>query len=393
MEEIIRVLQINSGSRDFGGVSAFLYNMYSNIEKTRVQFDFLSPFRSTYELYKDEIISSGGRVLEFGINGNSIMQKIRLYCSVLSFLKQHKYDIVHINSGNFFFNLIVSEAAKKASVPVRIVHSHNAGNISRSIIKRKLMNLLKNRLAKNANVMFACSKIAAEYMFPVTAIKHQRVSIIPNGINADDYAYDDSVRQEVRNELGIGDRFAVGNVGRFMPQKNHMFIVEVFSELMKKIPNSVLLLVGQGNLEQQIHQNVLDKGIESNVFFLGQRSDANRIYQAMDVFFLPSLYEGFGIVNIEAQCSGLMCVVSEAIPKEANVTGDMERLSLDATVSQWVDSLVSAANLVRTDKSELIKKAGYDVKTVANDLQKRYEYYMCKVLNSTDGESHMKKTF
>ena len=227
-KEPIRVLQINSGSRSFGGVSSFLYNVYTNIDREKLQFDFLSPEVTTYGIHREEIEKSGGRIYELGIKGNILTRKTGLYKRLRQFLAKHRYSIVHINSGNFFFNLFAVMAVRKAGVPCRIVHSHNAGDTNRSRIKKAAFEALKPQLEKNATLLLACSRKAASYMFTDQTVREGRVQIVKNGINAERFRFDPEIRKTVRQELGLQDKFVVGHVGRFYKQKNHVFLIRIF---------------------------------------------------------------------------------------------------------------------------------------------------------------------
>lgn len=371
MKKPLRVLQINSGSNNFGGVSSFLYNIYIHMDKSQIQFDFLSPEKTTYGIHRSEIEQMGGKIFELGITGNILTRKIKLYLKLKEFLKKNNYRIVHINSGNFFFNVFVSYAIKSAGVPVRIIHSHNAGDTSKSKLKKMAFNLLKPVLNRNATDLFACSMLAANYMFTEETVKSGKVKIIPNGIDTSKFAYNESVRNQVRSELGLNDKFIVGNVARFMPQKNHTFLIEVFEKVAEKNDKAVLLLIGQGELMNNIKALVAKKGLSEKVIFLGQRNDVDKLYQAMDAFVLTSFHEGFGIVTIEAQSSGLPCIVSDNIPEEANVTKTMLRLPLSCSSKKWADAILKSECKVRKNNSGIVSDAGYDVKSVS-DMMKRF---------------------
>lgn len=370
MSKPFRVLQINSGSVNFGGVSSFLYNIYTHIDREKVQFDFLSPDKTTYEIHQSEITKMGGRIYEFGIKGNILSRKLKLYSKLKNFLMENNYRIVHINSGNFFFNLFVSAAVKKAGVPVRIIHSHNAGDTC-GTLKRITFRILKPVMEKNATDFFACSKLAAEYMFTEKTVKSGKVTVIPNGIDTSKFSYNETIRTEMRRKLRLEDKFVVGNVARFMPQKNHRFLIKVFEKVVKIQKNAVLLLIGQGELMGEIKALVHAKGLDKNVIFLGQRNDVEKLYQAMDVFVLTSFHEGFGIVTIEAQTSGLHCVVSDNIPEEANVNKKMVRLPLTASSRKWAEEILNITEK-RKDNSHIIENGGYGVQKVADMMKDIY---------------------
>ena len=367
----IRVLQCNSGSKNFGGVSSFLYNIYTKLDHDVVQFDFLSPDQTTYEMHRDEIEIMGGRIYEFGIKGNVIKKKMLLYRKLRAFLKKEEYQIVHINSGNFFFTLFASSAAWSAGVPVRIIHSHNAGGTD-GRLKRALFLLLKPLNEHNATHYMSCSQLAAEYMFTRKTVSSGKVIVVPNGINTKKYSYDRNIRHEMRKELGIDDKLVVGNVARFMKQKNHRFLIDIFAEVAKKQKNAVLLLVGQGELMDEIKMYVRQKGLAQKVLFLGQRNDTEKLYQAMDVFVLPSFHEGFPVTGVEVQCSGLPFVLSDTITREIKLIDSTSFMSIKNPPSEWADTILKMSQVKREDYSAEIEQKGYSENAAAEMLTKLY---------------------
>ena len=269
----VRILQVNSGGKLFGGVSAFLYNVYTHIDRRDIQFDFLTPGLTTYGLHREEIEAAGGRIFELRIDeeGNALAKKAKLYVELKRFLREHPYRIIHINSGNFFFNLVVLRAAREAGIPVRIVHSHNAGDASSSRLKHSAMRSLKPALEGNATHLAACSKKAAAYMFRPRTVESGRVHLIRNGIIPARFAFDEGVRAEMRAELGLGGAFVVGHAGRFLAQKNHRFLLDIFAALLEMEPDAVLLLLGDGPLLPEIKKRAAALGIAGNIRFLGQQ--------------------------------------------------------------------------------------------------------------------------
>ena len=371
MSKPIRVLQINSGSGNFGGVSSFLYNTYTHIDRSKVQFDFLSPDKTTYGIHSKEIRQMGGEIFEFKIKGNIITRKIKLYSKLKRFVKENDYKIVHINSGNIFFNFFTSAAIKKAGVPVRIVHSHNAGDTS-GMLKRMMFGIMRPLIEKNATDLFSCSMLAADYMFTKKTVDSGKVKVIPNGIDTEKFAYNEAVRTQMRRDLGLEDKFVVGNIARFMPQKNHRFLIEIFEQITKQQDNAILLLVGQGELEDEIKALVHSKKLDDKVVFLGQRSDVEKIYQAMDVFVLPSIHEGFPVTGVEVQCSGLPFVLSDSITKEIRLTENTYFVSLKRNPQQWAEVILNTSSLTRKDMSKEIADKGYSEKNTAEILKNRY---------------------
>ena len=361
-KEPIRVLQINSGSRSFGGVSSF-----------QVQFDFLSPNVTTYGIHREEIEEMGGRIYELGIKGNILTRKTGLYKRLYEFLTQHAYSIVHINSGNFFFNLFAVMAVRKAGVPCRIVHSHNAGDTSRSRIKKAVFEALKPQLERNATTLLACSRKAAGYMFTDRTVREGKVQIVKNGINTERFRFDPKIRDRVRQELGLADKFVVGHVGRFYKQKNHAFLIRIFEKVHEMEPESVLLLFGKGDLEAEIRGLAEQMGLSSCVRFMGEVQDIERMYQAMDVFVMPSFHEGLPVSCVEIQASGVPCVLSDTITEEIRIEDSMQFLSLSQSPEEWAEAVLSKKGCRDLDGCENVIRSGYAIRDVAEGLLKMYK--------------------
>lgn len=371
-DQAIRVLQINAGSKNFGGVSAFILNIYRNVDREKVQFDFLTPNITTYESHRQEIECMGGKIHQFGIETDSQFGKLRFMSTLAVFLRKHQYEIIHINSGALLFNLCTAFTCRHFSKSRIFVHSHNSRK--RKPWKDKMAVFLKKIIVGQADLLLSCSKPAAAYMYPDRYL--DRVLYIKNGICSEKFDYSFKKRTEIRTKLKIKDEtFVIGNVGRFVTQKNHFFMLDVFEAVMKKNPDAMLLLIGQGELENDIRKKVFEKGLQKKVLFAGEQKSVSDYYQAMDVFFLPSLYEGFGIVNIEAQTAGLWCVTSDTVPEEADVVGRMTRISLDLPVSEWAEQLLTTRIENRRGYAEQIKKAGFDIRNSAYELSKIYFSY------------------
>lgn len=305
-----------------GGVESVIMNYYRHIDRNEIQFDFICDADST-DIPYEEIEKLGGRVIIC-----PPYQKLPEYIKFLTELfRKEKYQIVHSNINTL--SVFPLYAAKKAGVPVRIAHSHNTSNpkeIKRNIIK----NLLRPFSKVYATDYFACSELAGRYQFGRGAQKSGLVKIIPNAIDIEKFKFDETARKELRREFGFDEKdFVLGHVGRFVPQKNHKFLIKVFSEVKKSRPEAKLLLVGQGPLEEKIKEQVEELKLKNDVVFAGQRSDVNKLYSAMDVFVLPSLYEGFGMVAIEAQCANLPTVVSSRVSDEVFIERRTRKCNLD----------------------------------------------------------------
>lgn len=359
MMEQVRVLHVVT-YMGRGGLETMLMNYFRNIDRSKVQFDFLV-HRDFEADYDKEILSLGGRIYHLPqLNPFS-----RKYHKALdSFFAEHPYQIVHSHLD--CMSAYPLSHAKKAGVPVRIAHAHNKSQDKN--IKYPLKILSKSLIPKYATNLFACGEEAGQWMFD-----GKKFQILYNAIDSSRYIYSEQIRREVREELKLGNKLVIGHVGRFSPQKNHGFIIRLFYELQKRKPDSILILTGDGKNRPQIEKMVQELDLGRKVIFTGIRSDVNRLMQAMDVFLFPSLYEGLGIVAIEAQAAGLPCVVSKKVPEDAKITKLVSSLSLQAPLSEWIDTILNAGHTERRDQTEQVKRAGYDIVENAKRLQ---DFYM-----------------
>lgn len=343
-----------------GGLETLLMNSFRHIDREKIQFDFLvhRDFRADYD---DEIEALGGRIFRLP-RLNPFSPAYRN--AVNLFFTQHpEYRIVHCHLD--CMSAIPLAAAKKARIPVRIAHSHNSNQDKN--LKYLLKRYYMHKIPAVATHFFACSQAAGEWMFP-----GQNVTVVNNGIETGKFAYSPAIRAQVRQELGIRSELVLGHVGRFMPQKNHHFLIDIFAEVHKRDPKAKLLLMGEGPLEQQVQEKVHSLGLDHDVRFLGVRADVNRILQAMDVFVLPSLYEGLGMVAVEAQTSGMFCVLSSAVPSVCKMTGNVTFVPLEDPPAVWAEQIIAGASRKRVDQRTAITAAGYDIQTTADYLQSFY---------------------
>ena len=266
--------------------------------------------------------------------------------------------------------------AKRYGIKKRIIHAHNSGNET-SMIRGILHYVNKIRLGRYATDFWSCSMAAAVYFFIKKQIHSQKYRLINNAISTYNYKYDILIRNEVRKNLGLEDKYVIGHVGRFQFQKNHEFLIDIFYEYLKLDSRAVLMLVGQGEEEDAIRQKVINLGIEKSVLFMGVRTDVNRLLQAMDVFLLPSRFEGLPLVLIEAQTSGLRCLTTKnKVPYEVNVTGNVEFEELKENSIEWAHHIECMEKQPYDRKSclDLITDAGYDILKEAEKM----ESYMCE---------------
>ena len=301
-------------------------------------------------------------------------QDLLRYCRAVErfFAEHHNYRAIHLNSGPKNFPILRS--AKRYGIPVRIAHAHNTGFQTSSSAERLLGTCLKVPLRHVANVYLACSDRAGEWMFGSRQMKAGHVTVLPNGIPLKEFAFNQEVRQRVRAEWQVGEStLVVGHVGRFTAQKNHDLLLDIFADLHRERPNSILVLAGIGELQDASRQKVKALGLEGAVCFLGFRSDVARLLQGMDVFVMPSLYEGFPVTGVEAQATGLPCVFSDTITREAKILEAVEYLPLDAPLGKWANAILRLAGSTQRDTCyEVLARKGYDVKTMAERLMSIY---------------------
>lgn len=362
----IRIAQI-MGYMNGAGVEAVVTNYYKYIDKNKFQFDFICCEGSTNIPY-EEIESQGGKIIIVP----SYKKVFSYHKKLKKVLKEGKYKIVHSHINVLsFFSLF---AAKKAGVSVRIAHSHSSSNK-----KEKTRNIIK-KILKNFSKIYAtdymcCSEYAGRWLFGNKEYDQNKVYLLNNAIDLDRFKYDEKIREYKRKELGIeGKKLVIGNIGRFVEQKNHRFLIDIFNELHKLEKESILVLAGQGPLEEEIKEKVNELNLNDCVKFLGQRSDANELYQAFDVFLLPSLYEGLPVVGVEAQASGLLCVFSDEMTKETKVLDTSTFMSLNQTSQQWAKSIIDLSkNKIRVDSLEEMTKKGFNIKQEINKLEEYYK--------------------
>ena len=366
-QEPIRIAHI-IGKWLGGGVESVVMNYYRYIDKSKIQFDFICDSDSTNIPY-EEIEKLGGKVILV-----PPYQHIFKYNRELSkIFKENNYKIVHSHINTL--SIFPLRIAKKCGIPVRIAHSHSTTN-KKEWKKNLIKQILRPFSKLYATDYFACSELAGRWLFGNKEFDKGNVYILNNAIDIEKFKYDENIRKEVRKELNITDNtLVIGHIGRFVPQKNHTLLIDIFNEVHKEIPNSILLLVGQGPLQEMIKEKVKKLGLNSSVIFLGQRKDANRLYQAMDVFVLPSLYEGLPVVGIEAQASGLVCVFSDSMTKETKVLDSSEFISLNDSLDVWKEHVLMENKLNRKNTIELMQNRGYDIEIEKEKLSEKYYKY------------------
>jgi glycosyltransferase involved in cell wall biosynthesis len=364
----IRVLNV-LGTIDLGGAESRVMELYRALERDKVQFDFLI-HNDVNGHYSKEIKTLGGKI--YSVPRFKVTNYFTYKKALETFFKEHN-DYAAVQGHMTSTASIYLPIAKKAGVPITIAHARSAGVDQgiRGIVTRIIRYPLKNR----ADFLFTCSKEAGVAVYGKKAVKDGKVITIPNAIDADRFSYNEKVRNEVRKELGISDKFVIGHVGRFGFMKNHAYLLDIFNEICKQRKDTVLVLIGEGGLMGDIKAKAESLGLKDKVYFLGNRSDIERYYQAFDYFVFPSTFEGFPGSVAEAQASGLSCLVSDKITREVALTELVTYKSIDETPKSWADEIFKNADKtkVRKDHSDIIKEKNFDVKRQAQMLEKFYK--------------------
>ena len=360
----IRVLQI-IGDVVGGGVEQVILNYYRHIDRNEVQFDFVL-HNGALKSYVDNIESLGGKVYKITpYKSNPVKTVLEMYK-----IMKGSYQIVHSNMNAL--SVFPLFAAYLAGVPVRILHNHSTDTKAEPL-RTFVKHLLRPFARLLANEYWACSKLAGEWMYGKQAVADGRVTIINNAIDLKQFAFDEVKRNKLRKELGLQDCFVIGHVGRFMKQKNHDFLVDIFAEVVKKQDNAKLLLIGDGPLREQIENKVKTLGLNEKVIFTGVRSDVADLYNAMDVFVLPSFYEGLPVVGVEVQANGLPFLCSSNVTKEILISDRIGLVELEKGAKAWAEKILAFSEKKRIVASNDISQSGFDIEVEAEKMEKRYK--------------------
>ena len=344
-----------------GGLETMIMNYYRYIDRSKIQFDFLvhRQFRADYD---DEIESLGGRIYRLP----QLIPWSYSYKKALNqFFADHpEYKIVHVHQD--CLSSVILRAAKKHGIPVRIAHSHTSNQDKN--LKYPIKLYYRRQIPTYATHLFACGQEAGAWMF-----RSAPFQILNNAIDAKKYRYNPVQAKQIREELGIpAGSFVVGHVGRFVPPKNHSFLIDIFYEIQKEKENALLMLVGGGDLRSEMESKVTSLGLSEKVIFTGVRSDIPELLQAMDVFVFPSLYEGLPVTMIEAQAAGLPCFISDKVPLECKITDLVTQIPLQAPTDKWAEQILAVRNPQRKDTYNEIVAAGFDIVQNVKWLQNFY---------------------
>ena len=363
----LRVLQVGM-TRNLGGIETYLIEQFRHLDKSTIDYDFVNITGEYSICYEDEILASGSKIFKVvSRHKNPLLH----YWQWFNILLQNKgvYDVIVLNTNSleYVFPLVLG---KIFGIPVRVIHSHNSGfENKQGLARRLLVGMNKKLLAWSANLRFACSQFAGQWMF-----KDNPYYVIYNAIDIHKYDADLIVREETRNALGLHTELTLLHVGRFSYQKNHSFLLDIFKEVHRIQPDSVLLLVGDTTEESEFLTEVKRKikayGLENVVRLLGRRDDVNKIMQAADVLVMPSFFEGLTVVGIEAQASDLPLLLSDTVTKELGLLPSTQFISLEAGPTAWAKAIVNSKRHNRQSRYEELKAAGYDIVNETERVEK-----------------------
>lgn len=358
----IKILYLVPNLRVANGVATYAMNYFRNIDKSKYQIDFLQKKDFDTPYYK-EIQEAGGHVYT-APNYKNVLSFIKF---LKEFFKDNKYDILHCHMINFAIPILYY--AKKNKLASRVLHSHVivSGETRR---KKFISDILLPISVKLSNNYVACTEKAGRFMFG-----NKNFRIIKNAIDIEKYAYKESIRFDLKKQMDLENKYVIGTVARMVPSKNPFFIIDVMDSIVKQSENNICLLwVGTGYMKEEVEDYVHKKNLSNNIIFIGDSNKTEELYQVMDVFFLPSKYEGLGIVYIEAQAAGLTTFASDNVPQDTKVSRLIHYISLNAGADLWAKEILTHVNDNRNNVvSSDIKNHGYDICDAVKELELFYD--------------------
>lgn len=349
------------GGMNTGGAETFLMKIYRSLDRNNYQMDFCVS-KPQKGFYDDEIIELGGRIIHTVPKSRNPLAS---FFSIYQIVKKNQYDYV-MRISQHSLSAMELLAAKLAGAKVRAFRSSNSMTMEGGI-SFKLHQIFKFLPNIVANVRIAPSRAAANFMFGGKKVQKGEVFLLKNGIPLETFSYDEQAAKSIRSELGIGNQLVLGHIGRFSAQKNHEYLVDVFTMVLKEDPTAILMMVGEGELEDSIRQKLVDLNIMDNVRFMGVRKDVPSLLSVMDVFVFPSLYEGLPNTVIEAQANGLPCVIADSITSEVSICSNVERLPL-AQIEKWKDAIFASKRNSDKENQMVLRENGYDIQDVATEF-------------------------
>lgn len=381
-EDTIRVLQVNIAGFGYGGMSTMIYKYGQQCAKENVIFDYVPQAPIKYMEYVQRIQEDGGKVYlpDFRPNDGILRRKWLFLKMIRKCLKEEHYKILHINVDRAYDGLACAVVGKWSKTPVVIIHCHNTGidGNQKSVIKNVLHRVCRFVLPLFSSYYWGCSQEAVKWMASKWAMQKYGAEIIRYGIETDQYLCNEKTRARLRVELGLQDHFVVGSIGRLSLQKNQFFLMDIFKEILACKEKAMLLLIGEGTLKQSLEEYAQRLGIEKKVVFVKNVQRVSDFLQVMDVFVFPSLFEGLGIVVLEAQAAGLPTFISDGVPDAAMVAPYCKKISLNKSAADWACEILksSAWDYDKRQGTDYVKNAGYDLQQAAQRVCGLYRDYL-----------------
>ncbi|GAA3641549.1 glycosyltransferase family 1 protein [Flavivirga jejuensis] len=371
---LIRVLQVFT-IMNRGGAESMIMNYYRKIDRDKIQFDFLV-HRKEKAAFDDEIKSLGGNIYKF--DPISPFAPKKYYSELRAFFNAHsEYDIIHSHLNTF--SCFPLKIAREFNITCRIAHAHiaidkvnfstfiNQKESLKEIFKKLVKFQLKKKVKKDATHYFSCGEKAGHWLFGDTAF-----TTMNNAIDTDKFRYDEVISKAYKKEFNLQNELVIGHIGRFVSQKNHSFLLQIFAALLKRQPNATLILIGDGPLKKSLEKEAESLKITNKVLFLGVRTDIPQLCQMMDIFVFPSFYEGLPVTLIEAQASSLKIFASDSITNEVHLTDNIQFLSINKTADEWANKITELDSIEKVDQTDKIIKANYDIVSNTEQIQEFY---------------------
>ena len=369
LEKPVKVLQIGM-TDNIGGMESYLMSQYRKLNRNIVSYDFLNITGESQIVFSDEIKDNGDEIFSVPSRHNApVLHYFEVFKLLYIKRREYKYVVLNTCSLYYVFPLL---AAALVGIPHRVIHSHNSGDEVHENRLRKYLKKMNNVILKfSATDYWACSKMAGRWMFGSHSFQ-----VIHNAIDTRKYIFNPDIRNRIRKQLQLEDKFVIGNVARFSPQKNHEFLIEIFNEIAKKKDNAILMLIGDSagfiNRLEMIKHKVKVYHLEEKVMFMGMRNDTNELYQAMDCHVLPSKFEGLSITALEAQASGMPCFGSTALSEETKIAKNFYTIALDKKPIEWATFIINNCSYKRVDMLECFIQKGYDIHKEISKMESIY---------------------
>lgn len=367
----MKILEVMGEGIAHGGEEAFINNLVTHIDMEGLTIDWLTPYKCYNTVFENNLKNKGGNVYEMGLSYTPGKNRWHLTKPMNQFFTEHHYDVVHIHSGSTSALAIIAGAAHKHGVKKIIVHSHTGGNNS---LKSKLVrSAYSPYIIKYPTDYMACSMNAAEAKFP-PVISKSRTKIINNGIELAQYRFDIEKRNRIREALDIpSDSYVIGHAGRFSPEKNHRLIIQCFEKVLKRNNNCYLLLIGDGELHEEMKQMANDLAVGEKIRFAGYVTNIADYYSAMNLFVLPSFFEGFAIAAVEAQAAGIPCVLSDRISRETVINNNVFMLPIEEVYyDTWAETICNHLDDEPVIDQSLLLKRGFDIQETVRQIREVY---------------------